>query len=224
MVQEQVTPWGRIEDRSSAVVEQPVRPVQVIVFDDFLAPDELSALLDFTLEHEAAFAATSVTPSGWKKSVSAPTYRRSRRLWDVGPHRAVITDRITARLPEVCARLGREPLTFSDVEIELAASNDGDFYRKHSDDRPDPVLGRILTFVYYFHREPKGFSGGELRLHDSRLENGRYVLTGRTQDIEPRRNRIVFFEPWQLHEIVQVSCPSKQFADSRFTLNGWLHK
>ncbi|HEY2383822.1 MAG TPA: proline hydroxylase, partial [Terriglobia bacterium] len=35
---------------------------------------------------------------------------------------------------------------------------------------------------------------------------------------------IVFFPCEQLHEITSVKCPSQLFADSRFTLNGWLRR
>jgi Rps23 Pro-64 3,4-dihydroxylase Tpa1-like proline 4-hydroxylase len=27
-----------------------------------------------------------------------------------------------------------------------------------------------------------------------------------------------------MHEVLRVSCPSKAFADSRFTINGWVRK
>jgi SM-20-related protein len=42
--------------------------------------------------------------------------------------------------------------------------------------------------------------------------------------IVPQPNQIVFFPCSLLHEITPVECPSRAFADSRFTLNGWLHK
>jgi Rps23 Pro-64 3,4-dihydroxylase Tpa1-like proline 4-hydroxylase len=55
------------------------------------------------------------------------------------------------------------------------------------------------------------------------LENGEYVTTGSYQTIEPRQNQIVLFPCSVLHEITPVKCPSRAFADSRFTMNGWLH-
>jgi Rps23 Pro-64 3,4-dihydroxylase Tpa1-like proline 4-hydroxylase len=27
-----------------------------------------------------------------------------------------------------------------------------------------------------------------------------------------------------MHEVLRVSCPSQAFADSRFTINGWVRK
>jgi Rps23 Pro-64 3,4-dihydroxylase Tpa1-like proline 4-hydroxylase len=117
-----------------------------------------------------------------------------------------------------------EEFSISALEAQVTASNDGDFFRSHRDNGDDKVASRQLTFVYFFHREPRPFEGGELRIHDSRLENGEYVNTGSYQTIEPRQNQIVLFPCSLQHEITPVECPSRAFADSRFTMNGWLHK
>ncbi|MGB8690572.1 MAG: proline hydroxylase, partial [Microcoleus sp.] len=34
----------------------------------------------------------------------------------------------------------------------------------------------------------------------------------------------VFFLSRYMHEVLPVSCPSKAFADSRFTINGWVRR
>ncbi|MBE9012911.1 2OG-Fe(II) oxygenase, partial [Pseudanabaenaceae cyanobacterium LEGE 13415] len=44
------------------------------------------------------------------------------------------------------------------------------------------------------------------------------------QEIQPINNSIIFFPSHFLHEVLPVSCPSRQFADSRFTLNGWIRR
>jgi Rps23 Pro-64 3,4-dihydroxylase Tpa1-like proline 4-hydroxylase len=56
------------------------------------------------------------------------------------------------------------------------------------------------------------------------LKNGDYVSEGSYQTIVPRQNQIVFFPCELLHEITPVECASQLFADSRFTLNGWLRR
>jgi len=94
----------------------------------------------------------------------------------------------------------------------------------HSDDAQETIASRHLTFVYFFHRDPRPFEGGELRLHDSRPSGPHQIKAGSYQSIVPRQNQIVFFPCSLLHEITAVDCPSKAFADSRFTLNGWLHR
>jgi Rps23 Pro-64 3,4-dihydroxylase Tpa1-like proline 4-hydroxylase len=117
-----------------------------------------------------------------------------------------------------------EEFSIARVEAQVTASNDGDFFHFHSDNGSNPVASRHLTFVYFFHREPRQFEGGELRIHDARLEEGSYVSEGSYQTIVPQQNQIVFFPCELMHEITPVNCASQLFADSRFTLNGWLRR
>jgi Rps23 Pro-64 3,4-dihydroxylase Tpa1-like proline 4-hydroxylase len=141
---------------------------------------------------------------------------------DLERHQDVMMHRIRCVLPQVLQELGMEDFSIADVEVQVTASNDGDFFRFHSDNGGDRVESRHLTFVYFFHQEPRQFDGGELRIHDARWEEGTYVSQGSYQTIVSRQNQIVFFRCELMHEITAVNCPSRQFADSRFTLNGWI--
>lgn len=151
-------------------------------------------------------------------------HRRSRVLMDLGKHEEIILDRIRGVLPRVLDQLGIEQFPLTQVEAQITASNDGDFFRAHSDDSEEIIASRRITFVYFFHSEPRQFEGGELRLHDAHGRGARQVSTGSYQTVVPQQNQIVFFPCSLLHEITPVECRSRAFADSRFTLNGWLHK
>jgi Rps23 Pro-64 3,4-dihydroxylase Tpa1-like proline 4-hydroxylase len=104
------------------------------------------------------------------------------------------------------------------VELELVAHGDGAFYRRHIDTQTATERShiRVLSGVYYFHRQPKRFTGGALRL---------YAIGDpqRFTDIEPTHNTLVVFPAWAPHEVQPVRCPSGQFMDSRFAINCWLH-
>jgi len=218
-----------VAEASTAVAERPsVLPAQCVVLDEFLAPQELEELARFTLEHEADFSASEVvspgTDGGIVGGIINYEHRRSRVLMDLGQHQDVMLERIKAALPQVLSKLGMEEFSIADVESQVTASNDGDFFHFHSDNGSDRVASRHLTFVYFFHREPRQFEGGELRIHDARLEEGVYVSEGTYQTIAPQQNQIVFFPCELLHEITPVNCASQRFADSRFTLNGWLRR
>jgi len=206
---------------------------QCLVLDEFLAPQELDELVSYALEHEPEFRASEViSPSGDPGTIDY-NHRRSRVLMDLGKHEGIMLDRIRGVLPGVLDQLGIEEFPVTRVEAQVTASNDGDFFGEHCDDAQEAISSRRLTFVYFFHREPRQFEGGELRLHDSRgsepqqsagsYEAGGYQVGG-YQTIVPQQNQIVFFPCSVLHEITPVKCPSRSFADSRFTLNGWLHK
>ncbi|MGC2100038.1 MAG: 2OG-Fe(II) oxygenase [Candidatus Sulfotelmatobacter sp.] len=197
---------------------------QCVVLDEFLAPQELEELVSYTLQREAEFQSSElVSPSGEPGMIDYD-HRRSRVLMDLGKHEEIILDRIRGVLPRVLDQLGMEPFPVTQVEAQITASNDGDFFRAHSDDSEEIIASRRLTFVYFFHSEPRPFEGGELRLHDSHREGGQQVSSGTYQTVVPQQNQIVFFPCSLLHEITPVECRSRAFADSRFTLNGWLHK
>jgi Rps23 Pro-64 3,4-dihydroxylase Tpa1-like proline 4-hydroxylase len=143
---------------------------------------------------------------------------------DLGRHRELILARIQSALPLVLSRLGMEEFSVDHAETQITASNDGDFFKSHNDNGGPTTASRQLTFVYFFHREPRPFSGGDLRIYDSQGD-GRPQISGRSyQSIVPQQNQMVFFPCQLMHEITPVNCPSRLFADSRFTLNGWLHK
>jgi len=201
-----------------------VLPAQCVVLDEFLAPQELEELMHFTLEHEADFSASEVVSPTAEGGVVNYEHRRSRVLMDLAQHQDVMLERIKAVLPQVLEKLGMEEFSIAGAEVQVTASNDGDFFHFHSDNGSDRVAYRHLTFVYFFHREPRQFEGGELRIHDAHLEGGAYVSEGSYQTIVPRQNQIVFFPCEVMHEITPVKCATQHFADSRFTLNGWLRR
>jgi SM-20-related protein len=207
------------------VLDAPVNGrAQCIVLDEFLAPQELDELISYTLQHEAEFQNSEVISPSGDPGVIDYSHRRSRVLMDLGEHEDLILDRVRRVLPRVLDQLGIEEFPVTHVEAQVTASNDGDFFGPHSDDAQEMIASRRMTFVYFFHREPCSFAGGELRLHDSRGGSEQHVSAGSYQTIVPQQNQIVFFPCSVLHEITPVDCPSGAFADSRFTLNGWLHK
>jgi SM-20-related protein len=224
-------PPGRA--RSTAVISETnvvVRPrpatlpAQCVILDEFLAPQELEELTRFALEHETQFSASEVVAPTSERGVIDYEHRRSRVLTDLENYQELLIRRIKMALPQVVRKLEMEEFAIAGVEAQITASNDGDFFHFHSDNASDRVAARHLTFVYFFHREPRRFEGGELRIHDARLEEDRYISAGSYQTIVPRQNQIVFFPCELLHEITAVKCPSRLFADSRFTLNGWLRQ
>jgi Rps23 Pro-64 3,4-dihydroxylase Tpa1-like proline 4-hydroxylase len=223
---------GHDLDRTSAVAQTSVavldRPAvlkaQCVIWDEFLAPQELEELIGFALENDENFAASEVVSPNEDHGIVNYEHRRSRVLMDLGHHEERVLEKIKNVLPQVLRKLGMEDFAIARFEAQITASNDGDFFRFHSDNGSERVASRYLTFVYFFHREPRQFEGGELRIHDARLENGAYVSDGNYQTIAARQNQIVFFPCELLHEITPVKCPSRRFADSRFTLNGWLRR
>ena len=206
-----------IDPQLQSVPNGKIIPSQWLQIANFLSPQEYQGLLTYALQHETSFVPTGTT-------TEEENYRESVVLYDFPEFYNLITQRIQSVIPDIQAKLGLAPFTIQEIEAQLTAHNDGNFYRLHNDNGSPITATRELTYVYYFYREPKAFSGGELLIYDSRVENNYLVQAESFQAIEPLNNSIVFFPSRYMHEVLPVRCPSKAFADSRFTINGWVRR
>ncbi|MBD2742707.1 2OG-Fe(II) oxygenase [Coleofasciculus sp. FACHB-1120] len=194
-----------------------ILPSEYVQIDNFLTLEEKNRLLNHVWQQESNFVSTST-------STNEVDYRRSMVLYYFPEFSELVVNRIKAILPNVFRKLGIPSFRVSDIESQLTSHNDGNYFKIHNDNGSPETATRELTYVYYFYREPKPFSGGELLIYDSKVENNFYVQSDSFKTIEPRNNSIVFFLSRYLHEVLPVICPSKAFADSRFTINGWVRR
>ncbi len=200
------------------------RPGPYRIIHGFLGDDLAARLLAYVQENEDAFQPTMVGKSGTTARLD-DSIRVSLSLKDLGPLRGAVEQRYAAVMDWAVAELHLKPFTLDGFDMEVAAHNDGGFYKRHIDtfvgesasgDRRD----RVLTGVYYFHAQPKGYVGGDLRMH-ALMESG----TGEgCVDITPEHDMLLLFPSWMPHEVLPVSCPSKAFRDSRFAINGWYRR
>lgn len=194
--------------------------------DDFLTPDENGDLLNYAIANEQHFEGSKVITDS--KEQSDDTVRKSRVLFAVkdANWRGVFIKRIKLHLPHIASALGVQNYEFDDNEIQLTASNDGDFFKRHADSGQvvAKTTGRIITFVYYFHKLPKPYSGGDFLLYGRDTNHPQYCHGSNVTAIAPVNNCLVAFASHQWHEVDMVRCPSGEFSDSRFTINGWLRR
>lgn len=187
------------------------------VRDDFLDRSLHGRLLEWALASEQRFAPAPVFGGG-NQGVARGT-RSNLRLRDLGPVEVALRAALIEALPGIAASLGSAAPERPQLELELTAYGDGDFYHAHvdtiaQDKGPEAGPTRTISAVYYFHRQPKGFDGGALRLLPWEGDSA-------ARDIEPVDNRLAAFLSWSRHEVLPVSCPSGAFADSRFAINCW---
>lgn len=188
-----------------------------IQIDNFLSPEEHQRLIKYVLANESAFVPTNT-------STNDTNYRRSMVLYSFPEFSELIVNKIQTIFPDIVSKLDIPSFKISQIESQLTSHNDGNYYKIHNDNGSPATATRELTYVYYFYREPKNFSGGELVIYDSKVENNFYVSAESFKTVEPRNNSIVFFLSRYMHEVLPVNCPSKSFADSRFTINGWVRR
>ena len=83
------------------------------------------------------------------------------------------------------------------------------------------VANRRISCVYYFHRTPQRFTGGELKLYDTWITPSGTTGAPPHTTLAPVDNSIVFFPSDAFHEVCPVQADSDAFDDSRFTVTIW---
>ncbi|MDR7099354.1 putative 2-oxoglutarate/Fe(II)-dependent dioxygenase YbiX [Lysobacter niabensis] len=184
--------------------------------------DRVESLVEHVLSHRQEFAPSTVVMRGDNVPKVNEKLRRSLVLNQLGQFESLMAERIKASLPDAIKRMGRSPFKVGRIEMQITANGDGDYFRLHPD--TDGSDSREISFVYFFHREPRRFSGGELRIYEVREINGQRVPADHAQTISPRQDTLVFFPSSNDHEVLPVRVPSEDFADSRFTIAGWIHR
>jgi SM-20-related protein len=186
---------------------------------NFFNSTQLGQLLKFVEDQESNFTQATT-------STKARDYRESLVLYRFPEFSELVANRIRHMTPWVISEFCPETITFSigEIECQLTAHNHNNFYKKHTDSGSPNTASRVLTYVYYFYNEPKSFSGGELVLYDSKVEDNHYKQADTFKKIEPMNNSIVFFLSNNYHEVLPVTCTSLAFRDSRFTINGWVRR
>jgi hypothetical protein len=187
----------------------------IVRFANFLPSSIAKSLLDEAIGLRERFApASTIGPR--------TDERRSLICRPPDEMLAPLIREVTPRLTSIVGRLGLENRPFTGAECQLIASGHGDFYKSHTDNNRSERSPRKMTFVYYLHRQPAGFTGGELRLYDDQPNENPLELASSFQTVQPTHNSIVFFNPSTVHEVMPIAVPSQQFQDSRFAINGWL--
>ncbi len=208
-----------ISQQSIVQKESVSLPGDCAFIEDFLSPEDNKQALEIALNKANDFV-------GSKTTTQANDYRKSSILYATlfPDYYELLRQKLLNTLPDVLQKLNHPTFSVSQVEMQLTAHNDGCFYKIHNDSGSAKTATRTITYVYYFHQQPKKFSGGELRLYETELKNGVATTNGQYKTIEPKNNSIVFFDSRCKHEVMPVKCPSRKFEDGRFTLNGWLRR
>jgi len=190
-----------------------------VIFDDFL-PDEVHRGL---LAHVLAvrdFAPGKVVTDG--KIEYRPDLRKGHLSNDrLGAFLPAYRKALRTAFDAICPALGMARFDLAEIEIRLAAHTHGDFFSPHRDtmtgrNRDMAGRDRLVTAVYYLHRQPRRFEGGELLINP--FDNSAPL------EVEPKDNRLVAFPAFMLHEVREVSLPGGEFADSRFSISSWFDR
>jgi len=193
-------------------------PTPHLVIDHALPAGLHDGLLQWALAHEADFERSSVRKDG-------QAYQgEERQSWScaagLGEFKQPFRAAISAMLPEMFHTLGIEPFEPGKIEVEMSAHRDGDYFQPHRDSfhgqNRDAGGDRVITAVYYFHAQPKGFTGGEFAIYP--FGEGDPLL------VEARDNRLLAIPAFALHEVKPIRCEDDAFRSARFAINAWVRR
>jgi SM-20-related protein len=189
------------------------------ILESWLGGARADQLLAYAVAEEGHFIETKVLLANETTANVDRSLRRSRVLRDLGPFEQLLRTRAQGLRLELETAFGMSHTPPGEVEIELVAHGDGGFYRPHIDtftgDSASGGANRRLSLIYYLHRTPRPFSGGQLRL----LGLG----GGQPLAIEPAHDTLLAFPSFVPHEVEPVTIPREGFENSRFAVNIWLH-
>lgn len=177
-------------------------PSRFVLANNALPDDVHAALIAHVLSQDAA---------------AKPTWSGMCKL-NLGPLEDAIVKALRSQLAQGGAILGVPEQVKVKLEFHLFAIGDAQAVPLN----PDPA--DILNMVYNFHKQPKGFTGGGVRLFDERIENGTRGVTTSFRDMEIGDNNLLIFPENVRSAGLPVHCPTRAFADGLFIICGSLRQ
>ena len=195
-------------------------PAPFVWMTDFLAPEECDRLLALGVErHEGLNLVKAYIRSGVTR-INPDVYLAWQTDSRTGKEaRLRIVPKIRSVLPDVLTRLGMAGLDRCRIEVNMRFCPTGGFFAAHTDAKFGAHRSRKIGFRYFFHRRPRRFTGGDLLLYDTDVDEGAFA-SGAFSRITPLRNSIVFFPSACGHSVTPVQCETDDFEDGRWVLNG----
>ncbi len=212
-----------LEDVRSETRADPRCPF--LAYHNILGAAYVAGLLDHVMAHQSDFQTGVMRNRETGEEIADPVQRDAVYLSDFGAFLAPIKSFVSASAASALSALRLNEARVKPREFVITAYRDGGHIAEHIDTHKRPDRIRILSCVYYFAAMPRRFSGGQLRLYG--LPRGPAAQQGPSAsfiDIEPRTDTLVIFPSWLRHKVMPVRVPSGAWADSRFTINCWMHR
>lgn len=207
----------------SAPQPEGVQAAPFLRMTSFLTHTQRERLLALTRKDKASFVPARVTDA--ENGKKGRVYPEVRHALHPGPQatrevRRWFVPKLRRLVPRVAAHLQLGQLNNRFFELEITAYLSSGLFRMHSDSQP-PNDNRIISYVCYFHEEPRRFNGGELLLHDCCRGSVQANPSCFTR-FDPVGNSVVFFPSDCLHQVLRVDCPEDSLRNGRLSVNGWV--
>lgn len=116
---------------------------------------------------------------------------------------------------EILSTLEIKNFAIGTVETNCVIYGNNNYFKRHQDTFTSVRKKRRISWVYYFHKEPKPFSGGELIFYKGNEEIAR---------VAPQAGMLIVFDSSMFHEVLAVHVKSNEFENGRFTITGFINE
>jgi len=214
--------YDTVESQPGITPVSLLRSVRAVKISRFLPMRERDALYAAACANQVAFQ----PPGGSGSEVGGSLYLSLEPNGCDGPGVAPVREaseflskRILEILPSLFRALEIEQFAVSEMPLTLVNGLDGHCGLPHA----DSIDGRYrISLLYYFHREPRAFRGGDLEIYEANPaspNDNEYETLAR---IDQEDNQLIAFPSQTFHGITEVRCDSDDFADGRFAAIAFL--
>ncbi len=199
-----------------------IQPAPVITIDHFLDKEEREYFWCKAMASEKSFEKAGM---GYGDTPVIDCSRRDTEVLKLdGKEKKTLREKIDSQVEGLFEHLQWESKPVKKIEVKLTAHTQGGFFQIHQDRYPrDPGVceSRQLSWVCYFHAQPKRYRGGDLVLFDSSCQRKNHQCnTLNYTRYVPKDNQLVFFPSCFFHAVTPVSLMQAGFESSRFALVG----
>lgn len=206
--------------RGDCYLPDQLQPAPFVIFDNFLAQEERDCFWQTAMGSKEAFFDAGIRCNNGR------TIDHDRRISSTlalgKADKDLFYQKIQPRLDELRSLFLMPKMSYKKMEIKMTAHSQGGFFNIHQDGFTD-VQGstRHLSWLYYFHLQPKRYSGGDLILFDSTrvLKTHRFHEEKYTRYI-PVDNQLVCFPSYFYHGVTPVELLQPGFESNRFAISG----
>lgn len=186
---------------------------------NFLDEKLNAEILNYAIANQDSFVPSTVSSQG---TSSVSNVRVSLTLKDLGPYKSILEEKLHNSIPSLLEALDVPDFPVAAIELNLTAYGDGAFFRTHIDTavHEKTQTRRMISAIYYFHSQPRKFSGGNLLIHPIPVG----TENDEPKEIIPENNSLAAFPSFSPHEVLPVVAPNVPFKDLRFAVNFWIHK
>ena len=184
----------------------------VVTIDQFLPEQERNAVFDAICASHKQFKATSYSgkPSSFFLSLESEKLTADPLIKHLHER---LSKRIKDQLPALFSALNISPFPVETLSLTIINGLNGHCGLPHSDESGGQYS---ISLLYYFHKVPKAFCGGDLEFYDTDPSTAHGHAASPYGKIKYTDNLLIAFPSHIFHGITTVQCDRGDFEDGRF--------